>query len=383
MGRNQKRKIVLKVLLTGVVFVGLQCGVQLGNVVLAADENNGANTANTTNTNTNTTTTPTTPKPVEKKAISKLKINANTSIHSYFGEPRKPSVKVYDGNTQLKVNRDYTVTYKNNVNPGKATIIIKGIGNYTGTVTKYFYIAPGKARLRTVTFNSNNTAATLRWGKDNKADGYRIYVSEKENGNYEWIDTVTNKNTTSYTIKGLNPKKEYYFKMRAYKIIDGKKICKKYSDAKTQDKLIAKVSLTAKGSGSNRNYNLKKATGIISGTVLKPGQTFNWFRVVGPASAARGYKKASVFQNGKTVQGYGGGVCQVSTTLYQASKKAGLQIVERHIHSKPVTYTKLENDATVSYGVQNLRIKNNKNYSIRIVMSSSGGETTCKLYRVY
>ena len=80
--------------------------------------------------------------------------------------------------------------------------------------------------------------------------------------------------------------------------------------------------------------------------------------------------------------GYGGGVCQVSTTLYQASVEAGLKIVERHMHSKAVSYTKRGKDATVSYGVQNLRIKNNKKYTIKLETYSNKGKTTCKIYKI-
>ena len=398
MRKTEKTKSFLKILLVVAILLGINFSV-FENIVIATDEsgdenvvgeNNTLTEENTntnsidenTNTNTNTNTSTTTPVVVEKKLIQKMKIVANTSIHSYLGTARQPDVNVYDGNKKLKVNKDYKVTYKNNTNPGKARIIITGIGDYTGQVVKYFYIAPQKEKITSVRFNSTATKATITWKKAYKCTGYKVFMAESRNGKYTWIKTIQNSNTLSFTKKGLDPRKEYYFKVTAYKEIDGKKIYKKLSEPRTQDKLLATVTLTASSSGSNRNHNLKLASEKISGLVLKPGETFNWFKVVGPASKARGYLEASVFQNGKTVKGYGGGVCQVSTTIYQTSLKVGLQIVERHQHSKPVTYTKLGKDATVSYGVQNLRIKNNKNYSIRIVTSAEKGSTTCKMYKV-
>ena len=401
----KKKQAFLKILVIGVIILSIQLQCGFVNIVFAEDENitnstdstnttniieeNITNTANTTEDNTaNITGNNTTPQPVtpvtpvvpQKKQISTLRKVMNLSIHTYSGKERNPYVALYDGNKKLVVNRDYTIEYKNNVNPGRAIIIIKGKGDYTGTITKYFYIAPAKAKIKKVEFNDTATKATITWKKQSNASGYRVYMSNSKNGKYTRIKTIDNKKTTSYTKKGLDPTKEYYFKVRAYKQYGSIRIVKKYSEPKTSGKLMAKVTLTAHGSGANRKYNLKKACETISGLVLEPGETFNWFKVVGPASGSRGYKLASVFKAGKVAKGYGGGVCQVSSTLYQASKKVGLKIVERHIHSRPVTYTKLGNDATVSYGIQNLRIKNTKKYPVKIVMSASGESTTCKIY---
>ena len=380
-----KKKLILKILAVGTISITLLLGIGVTNRVFAEDVILNTATAESAekekNTATNATSNTVDVK-TEKKDITKLKNKINTSIHTYTGEKRTPSVKIYDGNNTLKEGQDYTVKYKNNKNPGKATITVKGKGNYKGTIIKYFYIAPQKEKIKSVIFSSTFTKATIKWEKDNKADGYIIYMSETKDGEYTKIKTIKNKKTTEYTKKGLDPDKIYYFKIRGYKNVDGKKICKFYSSAKSNTGLLAKVELTSYSSGSNRNHNLSLASKKINGLVLKPGQTFNWFQVVGPASKARGYKQASVFVNGKTVLGYGGGVCQVSTTLYQASLKAGLKIIERHMHSKAVTYTTRGKDATVSYGVQNLRIRNNKNYSIKIVTTSNKGTTKCELYRI-
>ncbi len=315
---------------------------------------------------------------------SKIYAQIDTSNALYTGKKIKKSVAIYDGNVKLSEGIDYFIKYKNNVKTGRAKIKVIGKGKYKGTITRYFNIVPKKAKINDVIFSSNFKKATIEWEKDEQASGYVVYISKKKDGKYTRVKKIRKNTITEYTIKNLNPNKMYYFKVRSYKIIDGKiYYSTKYSKAKSNNGKIAKISLVSYSSGNNRNYNLKKACKLINGTILKPGESFNWFRVVGPASGARGYKKATVFR-GKTKKAldYGGGVCQVSSTLYQAALKVGLKVLERHQHSQPVSYTKLGKDATVTYGVNNLRFKNNKNYSIKIVMYSKAGRTTCEMYRI-
>lgn len=315
-------------------------------------------------------------------SIKKLNVIVNTDIHTYTGGPIETSVKIYDGDKKLRCNKDYVITYENNVGTGKATVHIRGIVKYKGTINKKFYIAPQKVNLREVMFNSSFTNATISWDSVWNASGYKIYMSDSKYGEYHYIKTIDNNWTTSYTKRGLNPDTLYWFKVRAYTQYENRKICKKYSNAKSNSGLVASITLTSPSSGANRNHNLWLACSRLNGLVINPGETFNWFRDHGPASAARGYRQAIVYQGTQSVLGYGGGVCQVSTTIYQAAKAAGLKMEERHIHNKPVSYTKWGNDATVSYGAQNLIIRNNKNYKIKLVTYASGGSTTCQIYRV-
>lgn len=315
--------------------------------------------------------------------VKKLNIIVNNGKYAvYNGTVIKPSVKVYDGSKKLKVDRDFKVIYGKKVTPGKTQVTIQGIGKYTGKVKKVFYIVPKSPTIKEVTFSANCTKATIKWARDKRADGYKIYMSESPDGPFTRIRTFEDNSVTSYTKKGLDPNKVYYFKMRAYKIIDGKKCARPYSETKSNTGLIATVTLNSPNSGSARNYNLQKACGIINGKIINPGETFNWFRDHGQASASRGFKQAIIFQGNKQVLGSGGGVCQVSTTIYQAARNAGLQIVERHTHSQPVSYTTSGNDATVYYGVHNLIIRNNKSFKIKLVTYSNGGSTTCQIYRV-
>lgn len=322
------------------------------------------------------------PKTNTAKSIRGLEVNVDTSVHTYTGEARTASIQIYDGSRRLKRDKDYVVTYENNVETGKASLQIRGIVKYKGIINKSFYIAPQKAKITEVIFNSNFTKATISWESIWNASGYRIYMSDSKDGEYTRIKTIDNNWTTSYTKRGLDPNRIYWFKVRAYTQYEDRKICKKFSNPKSSGGLITSVSLTSPTSGPNRNHNLWLACSRLNGKIINPGETFNWFRDHGPASAARGYKEATVYQGTLSVPGYGGGVCQVSTTIYQAARNVGLEMVERHIHNKPVSYTKWGNDATVSYGAQNLIIRNNKWYKIKLVTYAIGGTTTCKIYRV-
>lgn len=116
----------------------------------------------------------------------------------------------------------------------------------------------------------------------------------------------------------------------------------------------------------DRTKNIETALGRLQGLVIKPGKafSFNWF--VGRRTARRGYLPAPVlFQDKKSIQ-IGGGICQVSSTLYNAALLSDLEILERHRHSSPITYLPLGLDATVAYGYKDLRFKNPHPFPIRI-----------------
>ena len=109
----------------------------------------------------------------------------------------------------------------------------------------------------------------------------------------------------------------------------------------------------------NRAYNISLAAQKIDNFLLTPASIFSFNQVVGEASAKDGFKEAPIIVNGQFVMGAGGGICQVSSTLYNAALKAGLTIVERHNHGLPVAYLPPGLDATVAYDYLDLKFKNN------------------------
>jgi vancomycin resistance protein YoaR len=121
-----------------------------------------------------------------------------------------------------------------------------------------------------------------------------------------------------------------------------------------------------------RSTNVKLAADKINGQILQPGQTFSFNETVGPRDKASGFQEALEFFDGELVPGIGGGVCQVSSTLYNAALLANLDIKERLNHGKPLSYISLGRDATVVYGILDFKFVNSSNSPIMIVCEVKG-----------
>ncbi len=131
---------------------------------------------------------------------------------------------------------------------------------------------------------------------------------------------------------------------------------------------------------TSRSKNIALATNKINGTVLAPDEIFSYNGVVGERSYSEGFETANVYVNGETVPGIGGGICQVSSTLFNAVVFANLEIVERVNHQLTVSYVPLGRDATVDYGNIDFRFRNTTGYPIKIVCSSDGGKMYMGIY---
>jgi len=123
----------------------------------------------------------------------------------------------------------------------------------------------------------------------------------------------------------------------------------------------------------NRKNNIARAAAAIDGHIVQPGEVFSYNETVGPTNERRGYKKGIIFVKGEKKEGVGGGVCQVSTTLYNAVDNAGLEILERHDHSRPVTYAEEGDEAATSYGGIDFKFKNDKSFPVMIHSSVNKG----------
>ncbi|RDV81762.1 VanW family protein [Ammonifex thiophilus] len=123
--------------------------------------------------------------------------------------------------------------------------------------------------------------------------------------------------------------------------------------------LLAQFTTKFDPSNANRVYNISIAATAFNGLLVAPGEVVSFNQVVGPRSAKAGYKEAPTIIEDRFVDTVGGGICQVSTTLYNAVLLAGLKVVERYAHSLPVNYVPLGRDATVSYGGFDFKFQNN------------------------
>ena len=135
-------------------------------------------------------------------------------------------------------------------------------------------------------------------------------------------------------------------------------------DRPLREFLLGSFSTKFNAGEKDRTNNLKQAIAAIDGMIIESGGIFSFNDIVGPRTPERNYLKAIVYQDGKKVEDYGGGVCQVSSTIYNAARAAGMTIVERHPHGLPVTYVGAGDDATVYYGVLDFRFRNDSENSI-------------------
>lgn len=130
----------------------------------------------------------------------------------------------------------------------------------------------------------------------------------------------------------------------------------------------------------NRSVNIKRACALLDMAVVRPGESFSFNRRVGRRSEERGFLKAAMIENGSFSEGLGGGVCQVSTTLYGAALRADMKIEERRPHSLLSTYAEPGEDAMVSWGTSDLVFLNDHPHAVVICAAAEGGRLSVALY---
>ena len=131
---------------------------------------------------------------------------------------------------------------------------------------------------------------------------------------------------------------------------------------------------------TDRTTNLKLACKKLNNQVVLAGATFSYNSTLGERTIAAGYKNAKIYSNGQVVDGLGGGICQISSTLYNAVVDANLGIVERRNHQFVTSYVPAGKDATVVYGMTDFKFKNTRKYPIKIVATAQNGIATISIY---
>ncbi|WP_333594665.1 VanW family protein, partial [Anaerospora hongkongensis] len=131
--------------------------------------------------------------------------------------------------------------------------------------------------------------------------------------------------------------------------------------------LLATYTTKFDAKEANRSANIKLSARRINGQIIYPGRTFSFNEIVGPREKNQGFKEALEIVDGEFVPGIGGGVCQVSSTLYNAVLMANMEITERFNHSKPLGYVPIGRDATVAYGVLDFKFTNTSNGPVMIM----------------
>ena len=225
------------------------------------------------------------------------------------------------------------------------------------------------------TFDENGVMQiTPGWGEYN---GRKYYINPSTGFPYKgWItfgQTVYYADANGLLVSGWQKINgySYYFYSTNYVMarnttIDGKRIGQDGRVAQYADRMA--VFSTVSTNNENGTYNMSRALKSFNQVVIQPGQTLSFFSVAGPCGKAQGYKQAGVVGG----VGYGGGICQASTTLYGAAVRASLTIVQRRNHSVPSTYVPIGQDAMVDYGSSDLKFRNDYDYPVKLVTYVSG-----------
>lgn len=150
-----------------------------------------------------------------------------------------------------------------------------------------------------------------------------------------------------------------------------------------KDVEIASFTSTLYDNEENRVYNISKACDILNGVTIPNGSEFSFNNTIGPMGEENGYKLAKGFDDeGKLIDIPGGGMCQVSSTLYNVALIANLEITERHPHSRRVYYVPVDKDATVYYPSLDLKFINNTGYDLKISAQNDNYSVTIKMYKI-
>lgn len=146
--------------------------------------------------------------------------------------------------------------------------------------------------------------------------------------------------------------------------------------------LLATCTTSYKAGNVDRTTNLKLAANKINGVVLLPNEEFSYNKVVGERTISAGYKMAATYSGGKVVDGLGGGICQISSTLYDAVVFANLNVTTRRNHQFVTSYLPAGKDATVVWGSQDFKFVNSRKYPVRVVATVEGGNATIQIWGI-
>lgn len=145
---------------------------------------------------------------------------------------------------------------------------------------------------------------------------------------------------------------------------------------------LATYTTNYDSSNTNRNNNLVLAAKKLNDTIVKPGEEFSYNKTIGQRTIASGFKEAGAYAGGQVVLDVGGGICQLSSTLYNAALLTNLEITERHNHYFLTSYVPAGRDATVSWGSVDFKFKNNRKYPIKIVSKARDGVVEVSIYGI-
>lgn len=198
--------------------------------------------------------------------------------------------------------------------------------------------------------------------------------SENSINSTDSIDNISNETTSSENNSSQNNNNNNVIEINK-------------NDTETKPKVeqeISSFSTKIYNKENNRQNNVSITCSILNGTIVANGSTFSFCNTFGPATPSQGYQKADAFdKDGNKIKEFGGGKCQVSTTLYNAVLKVpSLVVTERHPHSNKVPYIQTGKDAAVSYGSYDLKFRNDTGFDIKIKAENNANNIIITLYKL-
>lgn len=257
-----------------------------------------------------------------------------------------------DFNDLKKINQIFNPVEKLNINLTEKFNVEKNIDALYEELSKKFNINPVDAN------------ASIINGQVIVSEGYSGQVVDKDSlikmiNSTDPSNAV--KNGMEVTTKSIDPK----ISSGVLEKINGK---------------ISSYTTTFKNSSNERATNVELSANSINGTILMPGESFSFNKIVGPRTRERGYKDAAIIVGNVYESGLGGGICQTSSTLHQAVVRAGIVPTQRRNHSLPTSYMPLGFDAVVAWGSLDYVFKNTYSFPILIDVSTAGRTLTISIY---
>lgn len=294
---------------------------------------------------------------------------------NWYPQPGISEYRIYEktdnGYEYLTKSKESCITIKK-LNPSSVyTYRIRAVKeidskNYAGDYSAEICAVTVPSRVNLIDVTKSKKDSKVNWKKVTCSKYEILYCKNKNFSGDVKVKIVSSKDSSA-VIKGI-AKTKYYFKIRAIKTFNGVDYYGDFSSV--QSNIFSHKYATYKTYYSavpNRVNNLRLACKKIDGTVLEPGETFSFDAVVGQRTKERGFKKAHVFSGPNSgAEGYGGGVCQVASTIFNTALLANMKIDLRYQHVQRVGYVPLGRDAAISWGANNFKFTNNTKYPIKI-----------------
>ena len=209
--------------------------------------------------------------------------------------------------------------------------------------------------------NKNNEQSNYEADKTSAENNTSNTENTPNTDNTSNNESTTNTNTSDNTSEATN--------------VTSENTSSTESATKTVEEQLSAFSTKIYSNDTNRTKNMEITTSTLNGTIVKNGETFSFCNTVGPATSSKGYLEADIYDHdGNKKKGYGGGNCQVSSTLYNAVLAvSSLTVIERHPHSNHVPYVADGKDAAVASGSYDFKFRNDTGNDIKILSSVTEG----------